>query len=490
MASPVTTYNSDEVALWLQRSCTQAWEFLGCHDATDFTVPFGELSSSRKRVGKGKFKVVKTRRNTPDNPTISFAFFREIVNILAALPCPPNIYALYSACGSDDDPTNYDFIDVFEGVNFLELSQSEVARGIAADDATDVGADIVRELTAELNNTFQISPLISTTLTLSALSSRIVDDIAICDPDPECGDCDNDTIGCQTLWIITRGSPGFYGDAVIYKSTDGGSTWVEQTNSMTNANDNLSAVSCIGDVVVITNEDTGEYQFSNDGGTTWTLVTGLANAPNDVFVLGQTKIWIVGDGGYIWFSNDKGASVSTQDAGVTTTQNLNAVHFADSELGYAVGNSNAFLSTINGGTTWSAVTGPAVGINLTAVRAVEDTDIVYVGDAGGEVYRSTDKGATWVTVINGFSTLASGITDIVTCECNVILVSGTDVNGLGSVYQSIDGGNVFTKKTTPADGADTINALACCDVNTYYGVGDAGLIFKLAGESFRDSVPA
>lgn len=86
--------------------------------------------------------------------------------------------------------------------------------------------------------------------------------------------------------------------------------------------------------------------------------------------------------------------------------------------------------------------------------------------------------------------MAGGITDIAICECNVVLVSGNNTDGLGSVYQSIDGGNTFSKQTTPADVADSINALACCDVNTYFGVGDAGLIFKLAGQSFRDSVPA
>ena len=382
MASgPTIVYDSAKNAMWLQRSCNQALEFLGCHDASDLTKPLGERSSSRKRVGKGQFKVVSTRKNTPDNPTITFTFFRDIVNLLADLPCAPNIMIYYSSCGADDDPTNYDFIDVLEGVNFTEISQAAVVNAIAADDATDVGVDVVMEVSAEIDNIYTIKPLLSNILTVSALSGRVIDDILVCDPDSECGNCDNDTIGCQALWIITRGSAGLYGDARIFKSTDGGSTWVEQTNSMTNGNDNLSSVSCDGNVVVITNEDTGEYQYSNDGGTTWSLVTGLTNPANDSFVLGQTKIWFVGDGGYVWFSSNKGASVTTQDAGVTTTQNLNAVHFADSELGYAVGDSNTFLRTTNGGTNWSAVTGPVVGVNLQAVRAVPDSNIVYVGDA-------------------------------------------------------------------------------------------------------------
>lgn len=481
--------NSSKNALWIQKNCYAPFTFLGCHDVSDLTVPRGDISSSRQRVGKDKWAVQSTRRSIPDNPTVSFRWYREIVGLINDLPCPPNILVFYSRCGADDDPTNYDYIDVLEAIEVTETTQANVVNAVAPDGETDVGGDIIVEASAEFSKLYTIKPLLSTDISVAALTGRIIDDIAVCDPDPECeGVCATSTDGCQTLWIITRGSPGFYGDARIYKSTDGGSTWVEQTNSMTTDTDTLSAVSCDGDVVVITNQDTSEYQYSNDGGTTWALVTTLAQAANDVFVLGQTKIWFACDGGYIYFSNDKAASVSAQTSGTITTENLNSIHFADSELGYAAGNNNAFLRTINGGTNWSAVTGPAVGINLNIVRAVPDTDIVYVGDAGGEVYRSTDKGATWTTVINGYSTLSTGITDIQICECNVILVSGTDTNGLGSVYQSIDGGNTWTKQTTPANGADSINALACCDVNTYYGVGDDGLTFKLAGESWKDVI--
>lgn len=484
-----TVYSSDKNAVWLQRSCVAPWEFLGCYDVADLTIPRGELSSSRKRVEKGKFKVVSTRRNTPDNPSTTFSFFRETVNLLIDLPCAPNILILYSSCGSDEDPTNYDFFDLLEAVEITETSQAGVVNAIAPDDATDVGVDIVVEASAEMSNVYTVKTLASTDLSISDLSNRIIDDIAVCDPLAQCGECTSETIGCQTLWIITRGSPGVYGDARIFKSVDGGTTWVEQTNVMTVDSDTLTSVSCDEDIVIITNGTTAEYQYTNDGGTTWTLVTTPTQVLNDVFVLSSVKIWFAAAGGYIYHSSDKGASVSAQESGGTTTQDLNSIHFADSELGYVVGNSNTFLRTTDGGTNWAAVTGPSVGNNLNIVRAVSDTDIVYVGDAAGSIFRSADKGSTWTTVMSGFSQMAGGITDIQICECPVILVSGLDSDGLGSVYQSVDGGNTWTKQTTPADAADSILALACCDVNTYFGVGDNGLIFKLAGESYRDSDP-
>ncbi len=487
MAIPNVIYSSDKTALWLQRSCTSKLEFIGCHDVSDLTDPRGNITESRCRDKKGGFKIISTRRSTPDSGTVTFTFFRDTVNLITDLPCPPNILIFYSNCGSDDDLTNYDFLDVLETVDITEISQPGVVNAIQADGATDVGVDIVNEVSASFRRKLILRPLISTEFIISDLSNRVIQDISVCDPDPECGECDNDTIGCQTLWIITNGSPNVYGDARIYKSTDGGTTWVEQTNAMTADSDNLSAVSCNGDVVIITNGITSEYQFTNDGGTTMTLVTTPDEIINDVFVLSPTKIWFTADNGNIYFSSDKGASIVTQDDGVATTQNLNSVHFADSQLGYTVGVSNAFIRTIDGGTAWASVTGPAVGVTLNVVRAVPDTDIVFVGDANGVVYRSINKGAVWSTVLTGIDAFAGGVDDISICSCNRILVAGQDVNGLGAVRESIDGGTTFTTVTTPAAAAEAINALTCCDVNTYFGVGDDGLIFKIAGESFRDT---
>lgn len=482
-----TVYSSDEAAFWLQRSCTSGLEFLGCHDASDLVRSGGEVSASRQRVAKGVFKIVRTRQGVPDFSTLTVQFYREIVGLIGDLPCPPTLLIFYSSCGSDDDPTNYDFIDVLEGVQVLERTQAGVVNAIAPDNATDVGVDIIVEASLNIQNDYVLRPLISNEIIISALSNRVVADIAVCDPDPQCGECDVETIGCQTLWIITNGSPGFYGDAEIYKSVDGGKTWVQQTNAMTADSDNLSAVSCDSGVVIITNGDTSEYQFTNDGGTTFTLVTTPTQPINDVFVLGATKIWFAADAGNIYFSSDKGASITVQDAGVATAENLNSIHFADAELGYAVGENNAFVRSINGGTDWNAVTGPAPVVALNVVRAVPDTDIVYVGSAAGVVYRSTDKGATWAVSLTGVTALAGGINDISICECNRIVVAGQDTNGLGAVYASIDGGNTYVAQTTPAAAAEAINAITCCDVNTYFGVGDDGLIFSLAGESFRDS---
>jgi photosystem II stability/assembly factor-like uncharacterized protein len=484
-------YNSVKNALWLQRECYGNLEFLGCHDLADLTRPQGEITFSYQRSGKNQFDVAQSKQAIPEPGTATVTLYRQVISLLDELPCPFSLLIYYSNCGADEDPTNFDFIDVLDTIDKTEISQANAVNQIGPDGATDVGGDVLQEISLQFRKFFVIKPLLHTDLSLAALTGRVVADLAVCDTDPECGDCDDPTIGCQTLWIVTNGSPGFYGDARIFKSTDGGSSWTEQTNSMTLDTDNLSSVDCSGDVAVITNGDTAEYQFTNDGGTTWTLVTTPDQPINDVFMLSPVKVWFAADGGNIYFSEDKGASIVTQDDGVATAQNLNSIHFADADTGYAVGDSNAFVTTTDGGTSWAAGTGPIAAVNLNVVRAVPNTDILFVGGANGILYRSTDNGVTWTTALDGSTgtaPFAGGITDMAICECSRILVSGNNSDGLGSVRESIDGGNTFTTVTVSSIvGAESITNLTCCDVNTYFGAGDDGTIFKVAGESFRDT---
>jgi photosystem II stability/assembly factor-like uncharacterized protein len=439
-------------------------EFLGCHDLTDLTRPQGEVTLSYQRSGKNQFDAVAAKRAIPEPGTATVTLYRQTVNLIDELPCPFSLLVYYSNCGVDEDPTNFDFIDILGNIDKTEITQANVVNQIGADGETAPGGDVLQEISLQFRSFSTIKPLLHTDLTLAALTGRIIADIAVCDTTAECGDCDDPTVGCQTLWIITNGSPGFYGDARIFKSVDGGTSWTEQTNSMTIDSDNLSAVDCSGDVVVIGNGDTAEYQFTNDGGTTWTLVTTPDEVINDIFVLSD---------------------------GVATAENLNSIHFSDSLQGYAVGDSNAFVTTTDGGTSWSAGTGPIAAVNLNVVRAVPNSDIVFVGGANGILYRSTDKGVTWTTVLDGSTGTApfgGGVSDIAICECNRVLVSGNNSDGLGAIRGSIDGGNTFTTVATASiTGAESITSLTCCDINTYFGVGDDGTIFKQAGESFRDT---
>jgi photosystem II stability/assembly factor-like uncharacterized protein len=232
------------------------------------------------------------------------------------------------------------------------------------------------------------------------------------------------------------------------------------------------------------------YAYSWDGGATWTEVLTPTELLNDAFILGSTKIWMCAQGGYIYYSSNRGQTVSVQDAGVATLQSLNSISFSDALRGYAVGDANSFVRTVDGGNIWEAVTGPSVAVNndLYKVAVVAGTEIVFVSDEAGNLYRSDDSGDTWTTVFTATTATAGGIPGIAICNCNVIgfvandqdpyFYSGASVEGV--MYQSIDGGNTWKAVEVPAN--DGLEDVFCCDVNQYIIVGASGFLAHVAGQ--------
>lgn len=85
-----------------------------------------------------------------------------------------------------------------------------------------------------------------------------------------------------------------------------------------------------------------------------------------------------------------------------TTANLKAVSFYNNRIGFAVGDKGTVLRTRNGGQHWDLLKFP-VSDNLTSVVLL-DSGIVIVTTtsdvANAAVYRSSDAGASWQSVLN------------------------------------------------------------------------------------------
>lgn len=478
-----TIYGNEHVAMWFQERCGKPLKFLGCYDATAYSKPRGDLTASRKRVGKGKFETRRMRRGAPGLGSITFRTYRDVLDMIAEAPCAPNIYFMFSVCGADDDPTNWDFLDLLYSVSPTSEDMESLKVGISDDDS----ADVFLSLPSNFARAVTYKKLTSQEITIS-LTGQDIHDIVFCD-DPECGECEDPTVGCQVGYFVTYGTIGSATTfAVIAKTTDGGATWTALTNPFDFQGHDLSSVDCDGDVVIVGNAEDSEYAYSHDAGGAFTVVDTPVQPVNDVFMLGATKAWLACDAGYIYYSNDRGASVDLQDGGAATAQNLNKIAFATSLRGYAVGETNAFVRTIDGGTIWSAATGPSVGVNLTALAVVPNTKVLLVGDASGNVYWSEDEGDNWETVFTANADTAGGITDIELCDCNRVLFSANNGAGAGTVYESIDGGRSWNELSDVPTNTG-INALTCCDPNTYHYAGDAAFLAKAAGTNYRDNLP-
>src|SRR5436190_5187816 len=132
---------------------------------------------------------------------------------------------------------------------------------------------------------------------------------------------------------------------------------------------------------------------TEDGGDTWQRIT--VPTKTELFHIdfsGNSRGWIVGDGGVILASTDDGKTWTKQVSG--TSLPLYNVDFRDDNEGYVVGKSGTILRTSNGGASWEKVT-TSFRETLMRVDFADDKNGWIVGYAGG-ILRSNDKGKTWI----------------------------------------------------------------------------------------------
>lgn len=286
---------------------------------------------------------------------------------------------------------------------------------------------------------------------------------------------------CEVGFIGLENAAGYLYDAEVKKTTDGGATWAATAIDPFTYGGAIHAITAFETVdghriVAFRGEGVGgaqaECAVSEDGGATWTnhFMGGPLGGYIRGYALVMAKLLAVGSGGYIYASLDLGDTWSVVEAGTETTQTLNAVAVYNSRYGYAVGDSNAFLISTDGGETWAAGTGPAAGVNLLTV-AVNDQGHVFVGGNDGRLYVSTNRGATWSTrhQFNGGEVKWVGFDPKASY---VGLLLWNDTGGEGHPYRSEDGGATWQAISGfPTNSG--LNGAHMCDQNNFFIVGDA-----------------
>lgn len=311
-------------------------------------------------------------------------------------------------------------------------------------------------------------------------------DVAICDS-VSCGACGLPSDGCQVVFILQRANAGSPGSpAKIIFTSDGGGTWDVTTITTLPANVDPTALACVGEnLVVISNADNSiHYAPLADivnGDETWTKVTtGLVamHAPNAIYSSGRAFTWLVGDGGYVYFSSDITAGVTlVQSSGGQTTQDLKAIHAFDDLHLVAVGASNAVLVTSDGGAAWAAVTGPDVGVQLNTVWMRTAYEWI-VGANDGTLWYTRDAGVHW-SALPFPGTGAGKVTDIQFASNLVGYMAHTDATPKGYILRTIDGGATWYRLPGKANVGVVfptnagLNAIAACrdDVNVVFAAG-------------------
>jgi photosystem II stability/assembly factor-like uncharacterized protein len=234
--------------------------------------------------------------------------------------------------------------------------------------------------------------------------------------------------------FINRNTGWACGENYIYKTTNGGSTWMEQTHPDAFL---IQQIFPVNERVVYA---VGWWNFlkTTDGGENWTALfsggtgQGLPVLEGLHFINENTG-WLVGNV----------VAMKTTDGGKSFVDSMRIeelsqdVYFKDSLNGILCGYSGGFRKTTDGGKTWNRIqiiqSGPLY--DFIRISVINDS-LVWL--ASKSVYKSTDFGETWNNL--GFIPMSNPNRSIYCMEftnCNTGYAGGQQLE----MFKTTNGGN-------------------------------------------------
>jgi len=263
-------------------------------------------------------------------------------------------------------------------------------------------------------------------------------------------------------------------NAGIWKFNDISNTWSYFTNGIKNSQGRSMAFSQNGDVIVGT--DNGMYK-STDGGATWNhtgltdtvMMSTILYAPDGRMFAGNTD----NTASHVFTSTDNGSSWNINEIGFSSTRTCDFAYNSQGELFVGTGWAAPIHSSTDGvnwnGPNWSSL--GFTGNTVTIAVAIDTSDNIFIGTEGQGVLRSTNNGSSysWVAFSGG------DVTDIKISPNQDVFVAhdAFSGNGVGSLYRSTDGGNLWSANLMPANGLTNCIFIASSDsiyVGTTQGV--------------------
>ena len=238
---------------------------------------------------------------------------------------------------------------------------------------------------------------------------------------------------------------------------------------------------------LIVNTNTQTVSLSVDSATpvvtTYTPNTGgtFDGTPDAVEIYGAEK--------YLdWYALDN-FRLEVNPESATSTSDLNAVYFVDSQSGWAVGDAGTILKTTNGGQTWSVYTIPSQA-DLLDVFFYDASNGWAVGD-NATFAKTTNGGASWqVSQIDPSYETLTGVSFHENTSGNPIY--GLAVGASGGIFRTTNNGSTWQVRRFPT--ATPLHAVAAVteldwsssDFNNY-AVGPGGMFVSCW---YKDYIPS
>ncbi|MHA1994719.1 MAG: VPS10 domain-containing protein [Candidatus Hodarchaeales archaeon] len=249
----------------------------------------------------------------------------------------------------------------------------------------------------------------------------------------------------------------------IYKSIDGGSTWVTLTDGIDNTNACLIVVPNDEDsetVYVAAVEGTGTFR-TDDTGMSWRYLDsgGINHSFADEIRVNPhdpETIWEIADIGALFISKNGGTNWTTiyhpQHGYGFRYSSVHTLESApsDEDIIYAVKSGFGIFRSKDGGKVWDFLAQSDIDYSYSLAIHPTNPDIVYSGynpkpfQKWAMVRKSIDGGESWDTVLN--VTDSNGITSVVIDPNNPDLVYAGSISETGGeIYKTFDAGQNWEK---------------------------------------------
>jgi photosystem II stability/assembly factor-like uncharacterized protein len=327
---------------------------------------------------------------------------------------------------------------------------------------------------------------------------------------PEGGDIQVLAIDPSNSQVVYAGNNG----GGIFKTTDGGATWTAINTGLGPEKSYVEslAIDPTNRQIVYAGTDGGIFK-TTDGGATWTAINnGLTSTHVSSLAIDHSNSQIVyagtqgsgdGTGGGVFKTTDGGASWTAMNTGLASTRvSCLAIDPKDSRVVYAgtwdvaiTETGGDVFKTTDGGATWTAMmidTGLANTMISHLAIDPKDSRVVYAVD-GNTIFKTTNGGASWKAIDAGIINTGISALAIDPVNSKVVYVGTIGVYGCaggnggdgcgpdisGSVFKTADGGASWKAIKTGITN-DLIYSLAIDPTNrqiVYAGTNNNG-VFK------------
>lgn len=273
----------------------------------------------------------------------------------------------------------------------------------------------------------------------------------------------------------------------IFKTTDGGSNWVQQTSPVTTTLYRVFFTTATKGWAV---GASGVIIETVDGGANWGL-----NANSGVLTTQSLKGlqfignngWIGGLAGTVFLTTDGGANWVAPTT-MPYTDDVNDLEFVSATVGYAAVDGDGIMYTVDGGLNWTAAsvslgTYPYTRTDIEVIAAVNDTVAVasgwgsLVGPQPTIILTTSDAGKTWTSpdpVLYHWETYGYGY-GIGVFDDDEVVLSGGGSGSAGFILHSTNKGQTWTSSGA-FSGEDIRDCCAVPGTNRMVACGDEGIL--------------